>query len=119
MRFLLDESVEARIGTFLTSLGHDAIRIGQDILPPGLPDPQVLAIAHREQRILITNDRDFGELVFRRRQPHAGVIYLRFPLDATAQQKIEALTRLFITHAHELDQQFIVVTPGRVRLRKR
>jgi predicted nuclease of predicted toxin-antitoxin system len=98
---LLDESAEARIGMFLTSLGHDAVRVGQD-KPPGLPDPAVLAIAEAERRILVTNDRDFGELVFRRRQPHAGVIYFRFPLDATAQQKIDALARLFRTHQDQL-----------------
>src|SRR5581483_6100263 len=44
---------------------------------PGLPDTQVLAIAYPEGRVPITDDRDVGELVFRHRQPHAGVIFLR------------------------------------------
>ena len=45
--------------------------------PSGVPDDEVLAIAYRERRILITRDRDFGELVFVYWQPHRGVILLR------------------------------------------
>ena len=90
-------------------------RIGRGY-PAGLPDRDVLAIARNERRILITNDRDFGELIVRERLPHAGVIFFRFPLDSTAQQKIAALARLLVTHAHQLDR-FIVVTPRGVRVR--
>jgi predicted nuclease of predicted toxin-antitoxin system len=115
MRFLLDQSTETRIATFLSSEGHDAKRVGRDY-PPGLPDDQVLAIARSEQRILITNDRDFGELIFRRRLPHAGVILLRFDPATPVANKVAALSRLLITHADRLDQ-FIVVTARSVRVR--
>ena len=63
MRFLLDQSSDARLIPHLRSLGHEATRIARDY-PAGLPDSEVLAVAHREERILITDDRDFGELVF-------------------------------------------------------
>ena len=116
MRFLLDQSAEARIGVFLNSVGHDATRIGKDH-PPGLPDDEVLAIAVSEHRILITNDSDFGELIFKHQHPHAGVIYLRFPLDTTASQKIAAIDRILTEHAGDLDQ-YITVTPGGVRVRR-
>ena len=76
MKFIIDQSADARIVAWLTDRGHNAIRIGRDY-PPGLPDEEVLAIASRERRILITDDRDFGELVFRHLRPHSGVIYLR------------------------------------------
>ena len=115
MRFLLDQSAEARIGTFLANLGHNATRIARDH-PAGLPDEQVLAIAYQERRILIANDKDFGELVFRRRRPHAGVILFRFPLDATAQEKIDALACLLTTHPAQLDR-CLVVSPSGVRVR--
>lgn len=115
MKFLLDQSTEARIGLFLASQGHDVSRIALDH-PAGLPDEQVLAIANREQRILITNDKDFGELVFRHRQAHAGLILLRFPLDATAQDKITALARWLASDPQQLDQ-FLVMSPRRVRVR--
>jgi predicted nuclease of predicted toxin-antitoxin system len=115
MRFLLDQSAEARIGAFLTDRGHDATRVGRDH-PPGLTDEQVLAIAVREGRVPLTNDRDFGELIVRQGLPHAGVIFSRFPLGATAQQKIAALERLLVAHAQQLDR-FLVVSPRGVRVR--
>ena len=72
----------------------------------------MLAIAHREQRTLITEDTNFGELVFRPGQVHAGVILLRLPpfelVDKTAR-----LSKLLAEHAHELDL-FIVVDQRRV-----
>jgi predicted nuclease of predicted toxin-antitoxin system len=116
MRFLLDQSAEARIGTFLVSIGLDATRVGRDH-PPGLPDDEVLAIAVAERRILITNDRDFGDLVFRQHLPHTGVIYFRFPLDSTADQKIAALRDLLANHADDLDN-YLTVTPRGVRVRR-
>lgn len=76
MKFLLDESTEYRIAAFLTDQGHDVAAIAHDY-PAALPDGEVLAIAKREQRILITNDADFGELVFRHKQRHSGVILFR------------------------------------------
>ncbi len=76
MRFLVDASSGARLVDHLMKIGHDAMRVGRDY-PGDLPDREVLAIANRERRILITDDRDFGELIFRLRHPHAGVIYLR------------------------------------------
>jgi len=116
MRFLLDQSADARLIAWLTERGHDAVRIGRDH-PPGLPDEQVLAIARRDGRILITDDRDFGELVFRHRQPHAGVIYLRlasYSFALTTARLDDVLTN----HADRLDR-FLVVTPASVRERRR
>jgi predicted nuclease of predicted toxin-antitoxin system len=116
MRFLLDQSAEARIGVFLNGVGHDATRVGKDY-PPGLPDDEVLAIAVAEQRILITNDSDFGELIFKHLHAHAGVIYLRFALDTTANQKVAAIERLLTDHVDDLDQ-YMTVTPRGVRIRR-
>lgn len=115
MRFLLDQNVEARIGTVLTDHGHDTSRVGRDY-PPGLPDRDVLAIAHREQRILITYDKDFGDLIFQHQLLHAGVILLRLSWDAPAQQVIGALEQLLVNHQDELDR-FLVVTRQGVRVR--
>jgi predicted nuclease of predicted toxin-antitoxin system len=97
VRFLLDENAEARIAAFLLGRGHDPTRVGHDY-PAGLPDEEVLALAYEESRVLITNDKDFGELVVRGRRPHAGVILFRFPPDSTAQAKIEALEEFLASH---------------------
>ncbi len=76
MRFLIDESADTRVASPLRHLGHDVTTVAGDH-GAALEDTEVLTIAHREQRVLITDDRDFGELVFRYRQPHAGVLYFR------------------------------------------
>jgi predicted nuclease of predicted toxin-antitoxin system len=116
MNFLLDENVDARLEELLTEQDHNVTRVGTDY-PAGLPDRAVLSIAHAEGRILITNDRDFGELVFRLRQPHQGVILLRLgdyaPLVLITQRVTDVLSR----YADELNQ-FFVVTPRAVRVRR-
>jgi predicted nuclease of predicted toxin-antitoxin system len=63
MKFLLDQSTDGRLAVYLRKLGHDVTRIAADY-PAGLLDPKILSIAYAEGRILITDDRDFGEWVF-------------------------------------------------------
>jgi predicted nuclease of predicted toxin-antitoxin system len=116
MKFLLDENAELRIATFLKQAGHDVTSIIEDY-PRSISDEQVLAIARAEDRILITNDRDFGELIFRQQLPHSGVIYFRLPLDSTASEKIAWLRRVLRDYADRLDQ-FIVIRPGGIRIRR-
>ena len=117
MKFLLDQSTDARLLPYLRDLGHDATRIGGDY-PSGLPDEAVLAIAKEEGRILITDDRDFGELIFRRRLAHAGVIFLRLGDYADLSTKIERVSYALTNYQEQLDQ-FLVVAPRSVRVRQR
>lgn len=114
-RFLLDQSADARLLLFLRERGYDATRIGRHY-PAGLADEDVLAIAIAEDRVLITDDRDFGELVFVHRRPHGGVIYLR--LGAYAELEIK-IARLGFVLAHYADrlEQFLVVSRTTVRVR--
>jgi predicted nuclease of predicted toxin-antitoxin system len=114
VRFLLDESADARLAPWLRSLGHDVTAIAIDH-PASLADLQVLAIARRERRVLITDDRDFGELIFVRKLPHAGVIYLRLGEYADLETRIERLAYVLTHHAAHLDT-FLVVTRLRVRV---
>jgi predicted nuclease of predicted toxin-antitoxin system len=114
MRFLLDESADARIATYLQSLGHDCTTVAVDHIR-SLDDADVLAIAHREGRVLVTDDRDFGELVFREGRPHSGVIYLRLGI-TTRQFRLERLAHVLAHHADEL-RRFMVVTRDEVRVR--
>jgi predicted nuclease of predicted toxin-antitoxin system len=115
MRFLLDQSSDTRLISFLRERRHDATRVAMDY-PAGLPDPEVLALAVAEDRILITDDRDFGELVFRLRHRHAGVIFFR--LNTTRLSvKINRLNDVLMQHAEQLGE-FIVVTQNTVRVRR-
>ena len=115
MKFLLDESTETRVGTFLKDIGHSVTRIGKDY-PASLPDNEVLEIPVSEGRILITNDRDFGNLIFKKKHPHKGVIYFRFPLDSNALQKIVALKKLLSKHSKDLDK-YLTISPKGIRIK--
>lgn len=114
MRFILDENIDLRVGRFLEGHGHDVRSIARDYAH-ALPDEEVLALAVREGRILITHDRDFGELVFRRGHPHAGVIYLRIqpPEINLLLSRMEELLRL----PPERFTEFLVVTRTLIRTR--
>jgi predicted nuclease of predicted toxin-antitoxin system len=114
MKFLLDQSTDARLLPYLKQLGHDVTRISSNY-PHSLPDPEVLSLAQHEKRILITDDRDFGELVFRLQQPHAGVIFLRLGTYAPLTLKTERLAYVLTHYTDQLDQ-FLVVTKDRVRV---
>jgi predicted nuclease of predicted toxin-antitoxin system len=115
VRFLLDESADMRTAPELREQGHDGTGIVTDY-PASLPDSEVLAIAYREERILITHDLDFGGLVFVEHQPHAGVILLRLGPSPPLETMMARLEEVFSEHAHELDQ-FIVVTHHLIRVR--
>ena len=116
MRFLLDESADFRLAGFLTDLGHDVTAIARDY-PPSLPDDQVLQIAQHEQRILITNDRDFGELIVRERLPHAGVVLFRTHSKSLASQ-IAGLRLVLAYPPVDLTSNLLVVNEQGVRVRR-
>jgi predicted nuclease of predicted toxin-antitoxin system len=113
-RFLLDESADLPLRAHLRSLGHDATAIAHEY-PGALVDEDVLAIAVAEDRILITNDRDFGELVFRRQLPHRGIILFRLG-DEALPIKIAWLDHVLKVYAERL-RAFIVVNDRGVRIR--
>ncbi|MGE3267277.1 MAG: DUF5615 family PIN-like protein [Chloroflexota bacterium] len=114
MRFLIDASADARLVRHLRAQGHDVTRVGTEH-PADMRDEDILALAHAEQRILITDDRDFGELVFRLRRPHAGVIYLR--VDTTRfQVRAQRIDEALAQYGDHLDR-FLVVTADSMRIR--
>src|SRR5262245_26682850 len=115
MRFLLDENVRSRLAAHLRRAGHDVTTVVDDY-PPQLPDVDVLARAHQEQRVLITRDSDFERLVFTEQRPHAGVIYLQLhnpPLSAI----IARVDAVLADHSQELDR-FLIVTADQISIKE-
>lgn len=115
MRFLLDESADYPLAAFLIAAGHDVTAIAHDY-PAALKDQDVLGIARREQRIVITNDKDFGELIVRQRLAHAGVILFRLGQEELAT-KCEWLNYVLAQHTDDL-RELLVITDGKVRVRR-
>ena len=115
MRFLIDESADARVAIYPRGLGYDVDLVATDYAP-ALDDSDVLALAVRDRRILITFDRDFGELVFLANHPHAGVLYFRLgPIDLTVE--IARLAHVLAEYSSDLDA-FLTITPRTVRVRR-
>lgn len=99
----------------LRSQGYDATRVAGEY-PAGMSDPDVLALAVRGDRILITSDRDFGDMVVRQRRPHRGVILFRLGDYAELDVWIERLNHVLTNFSSQLDR-LIVVTRRHVRVR--
>jgi predicted nuclease of predicted toxin-antitoxin system len=114
LRFLLDENIHPAIALLLADLRHDPAIIGRDF-PTALSDPSILLLARQEDRILITNDRDFGELVFRHGLQHSGIVFLRLRTSGL-DRIMERIRTVLDDHILDL-RQFIVVTQHRVRIR--
>jgi predicted nuclease of predicted toxin-antitoxin system len=114
MKLLLDESVDVRLGIFLVAQGHDVKAIGVDY-PHALADEEVLAISVAEERILMTNDRDFGELIVRERRQHRGVILFR--LRSRSILLLQERASRTLSRYSTQSPTFLVVTEQRVRIR--
>jgi predicted nuclease of predicted toxin-antitoxin system len=112
MRFLVDECTGPHVARWLQSLDHDVFSVFDDAR--GLDDVDILRKAYAENWILVTNDKDFGEKVYREGLPHRGVVLLRLD-DERAASKIDSLRRLLADYADRLADRFVVVTETRVR----
>lgn len=115
MNFLADENFPMPSVRRLRQAGHDVVAVITDA--PGSADRDVLAWAAREKRIVLTFDRDFGEMIFHREMPvPGGVVYFRFEPE-TPEEPGEYLLRLFGIKGLSLEKQFTVVRRRRVRQR--
>ena len=114
MRLCANENIPEDCVLRLRQAQHDVLWIRE--AAPGSSDLEVLARALREDRLLITFDKDFGELVFRYHHPHTGVILLRLK-QVSFQMKQERLAEVLTTYKHAL-RHFLIVTLYTVRIRK-
>ena|SRR5258708_6520287 len=116
MNFLVDQDVYSATTTFLSGLDHDVVRAAQLGLSQA-KDDELLLVAHDQARIFVTRDRDFGGLVFVQ-GTGAGVIYLRI-LPTTVNAVHTELERVLTLYTEqELQTAFVVIEPGRHRLRR-
>lgn len=115
MRFLLDANMKKGVGKFLESSGH-AIRYLAGTEDRGLPDDQVLELAFTEKRVLVTNDKDFGDLIYRQHRPHCGVILFRLTY-GTNEDYIRRFLTILHTQEKDIVNHYIVITDDHIRLR--
>jgi len=112
MRFLVDECTGPGVGRWLREQGHEVFSVYEEAR--GIDDTAIIKRAYTENWILITNDKDFGEKVYREKYQHRGIILLRLEDDRVAN-KVKALQRILDTYADRVADRFVVVTDKTVR----
>ena len=116
MNFLADENIDRQTVDILRQNGHHVSYIAD--IDPGLTDEAVLEMASRESLLLITGDKDFGELVFRHGRHGSGIVLIRLP-GLSPVNRAAVVASVVSRHAAELLQAFSVITPGITRIRHR
>lgn len=116
MRFLADESCDFAVVRALRAAGHEVVAVAE--ASPRADDEFVIDLAIRERSVLLTEDKDFGQLVYANKRPTGGVVFLRFPARARAKLP-KAVVELVRRRGERLVGSFVVVQPGRVRVGRR
>jgi predicted nuclease of predicted toxin-antitoxin system len=114
VRFVADEGVDRQIVDRLRGEGHQVFAVAE--AEAGMTDGEVLQLAVRGEAVLITTDKDFGELVFRLHQSSNGVLLLRLS-ELPRGKEVQTAVTAVREHGERLLGAFSVVTPGRVRVR--
>jgi len=115
MKILADENIEGEIVSALRDAGHSVSDIKET--SPGIEDADVLTLATDSESILLTNDKDFGDLVYRDGRVSKGVILLRFGKLEIAE-RIDLLLRVIEEREAEFHDAFTVITATGVRIKK-
>jgi predicted nuclease of predicted toxin-antitoxin system len=115
MTFLADEGVDRQIVERLRLDGHHVAYVAE--MSPGITDEVVLMESRISASVLITADKDFGELVFRQRQASTGVLLVRL-WGLRPDTKATVVSGAIQEHGQELAGAFAVLSPGSIRIRR-
>lgn len=113
LRFLADESCDFAVVRALRGAGYDVVAVAE--FTNQSVDPAVIEQAHRETRILLTEDKDFGWHVFVSHAASAGVMLIRFP-SQTRGTLAPSVLQLVRDQADKIPGSFVVIQPGQVRI---
>ena len=116
MKVVADEGVDRPVVKRLREDGHEVLYVAE--LEPGISDERVLELANGEEAVLLTSDKDFGELVFRQKKATNGVILIRLAGISPAR-KAEIVASALAEHASEMERAFVVISPEVLRIRPR
>ena len=115
MNLVADESVDRAIVDRLRQDGHTVVYVAESA--PSIDDEAVLRQANESNALLLTADKDFGEINFRVGRIPAGVVLLRLA-GLSVQSKVTTVSTVFRDRGYELASAFSVISPGRVRIRR-
>jgi predicted nuclease of predicted toxin-antitoxin system len=113
MQFLADESCDSILVKILQEAGQEVLNVAE--ITPRAEDSEIIRLANGSKRIRLTEDKDFGQLVFAHGEKKLGVIFLRFPF--SARNKIARdVSSLIDQQGEKLFGCFIAIQPGRIRI---
>lgn len=115
MDFLADENIHADIVGWLRDRGNDVLYAAEAL--QSRRDDDLLAIARQDQRVLITDDKDFGELVFHQRLATSGIVLIRLH-SPSVKDRLKRLSRVWPSIESRASGRFIVIGDRKVRIRK-
>ena len=115
MNFLADESVDRQIVDALKEDDHAVLYVTE--MDPGISDDEVLDKAEKGSAILITADKDFGELVFRQQRITMGVVLVRMA-GLLPSKKAEIASTMIKKHLDAIQNAFSVISPNTIRIRR-
>ncbi len=114
MKIVTDENVDFLIVEILRENNFEVIHIGEVL--PGADDDEILSLSNRESAILLTEDKDFGELVFRFKKTNWGVILVRLS-GLESETKAKLVCQAIKNHLEEMKHAFTVIEPNRTRIK--
>ncbi len=112
--FVVDVGVGITIENWLTEQGYKVIPVR--IINREMEDGEIISLAVNEDAIIITMDKDFGELVHKENMQHKGILLLRLE-DAVSEEKLAVIQNIFPTHLENISKSFAVFQNGRLRIR--
>jgi predicted nuclease of predicted toxin-antitoxin system len=115
MKFIVDAGVGKLVENWLIGNSYDVKSVIS--INPQMEDVAILALANLEERIVVTMDKDFGELVFNGVHSMFGVLLLRLD-GATGLEKLHIIQEIFQHHSASLPLHFCVYQNGKLRIKK-
>jgi predicted nuclease of predicted toxin-antitoxin system len=115
MKIVADENVDRLVIERLRSNGHEVLSIAREFASS--PDTEVLSISNNQRALLITEDKDFGELVFHKRRSHFGVLLVRLE-GMSRSERVRMVCDIVVHRGKELANSFSVLTPSSLRTRR-
>ena len=113
-KFIIDVGVGRSVEEWLKSQEFTVVAIGS--INPEMKDSDIIQLANMKDAIIITMDKDFGELVFREKNTHKGILLLRLE-DAKSEEKLAAIQNIIPEHLRKLKNNFSVYQNGKLRTR--
>ena len=115
LKFLVDVGVGKKVEEYLLEKKYDTKVVR--LFDQRMPDQEIIRLAALEKRIVITMDKDFGELVYHSSMDHCGILLLRLE-DATGSEKCQVIAEILAKYADSMKNNFCVYQNKKFRFRK-